>query len=99
MLEPHVTPPQQGGGAAQFIRLEAACVEPWRRHGRTKALPHLDHALGLRDGGAQQSEVGFEHIQQPERSQRRATDCSVEMRARAAVDRKPEPNVLHVDDR
>ena len=98
MLEPHVAPPEQGGGAAQFIGLEAAGIEPRRRHGRPKALPHLDHALGLRDGGAKQSEMGFEHIQQPERSQRRATDCSVEVRARAAVDRKSEPNVLHVSD-
>jgi hypothetical protein len=47
MLEPHAAPPEQGGGAAQFTRLEAPRLEPRPLHCRPEALPHLDHALEL----------------------------------------------------
>jgi hypothetical protein len=64
------------------------------------ALLHGRSGLAVAGGGPPAFERGVQADQAPGDFLflRRATDRSAKLRARAAVDRKPESNVLHVDD-
>ena len=92
MQAPGITPIKKFGGSAQFIRSERRVIETRGRVAYLQTFPELDDALRPTREVSYQSELGFKHCEQRQRTHHRLGEPIACPPAALAIKMQPKAN-------